>query len=107
MNQKDEAVKAYKNFVNDEKSNTDKASLIHAYLYLANHYSELKQFEEATGFAQKVLELDETKAEAKSILKALANKRSNRQPKDDMEEAIMDLERTAEHIQSEDMDMSS
>lgn len=104
----DNAVASYKNYVNDERSTSEKASLIQAFTYLANYYLEKKNYDEATCYAHKVLELDETKQEAKSILKNIASNRVK--PEDDIGKDIMDLEPEGDILQhdtsGEDMDMS-
>lgn len=76
INERENAVQAYKNFVLDERGNAEKQSLITAFLYLANYYIDLKNYDEATVYAHKILELDETKTEAKSILMEIADGRS-------------------------------
>lgn len=91
MNDKDNAAVAYKNYVLDERSSTEKPSLINAYLYLANHHLDKKDYEEATCFARKVLELDETKPEAKSILMEIAEGRKAKSDVDDSNEVAMDV----------------
>ncbi|KAG5676586.1 hypothetical protein PVAND_006409 [Polypedilum vanderplanki] len=109
LKDQENAVNAYKNYVNDERSNSEKNSLIHAYLYLATYYVEKKNFEDATYYAHKVLEIDETKPEAKSILKTIASSRV-KQEGDDMAEVNMDLEQSnivPQEISGEDMDMST
>lgn len=93
---RENAVMAYKNFVSDERSSTEKTSLSHAYLYLSDHYLQLDNYEEATCYAHKVLELDEGKAEAKAILKSIAIKRSMKNSTDDVDdtdtnEVVMDV----------------
>lgn len=96
--ERENAVQAYKNYVLDERSSTEKASLINAYLYLANYFLDMKNFEEATFYAHKILELDETKTEAKSILMEIADGRGKQTDAVDdlneiaMDESIMDLE---------------
>ena len=104
----DNAVASYKNYVNDERSTSEKASLIQAFTYLANYYFQKKNYDEATCYAHKVLELDETKQEAKSILKNIASNRVK--PEDDIGKDIMDLEPEGDILQhdtsGEDMDMS-
>lgn len=87
---RENAVQAYKNYVLDERSSTEKASLINAYLYLANYFLEMKNFEEATFYAHKILELDETKTEAKSILMEIADGRGKTEAADDLNEIAMD-----------------
>jgi anaphase-promoting complex subunit 8 len=112
MGDQENAVNSYKNYVNDERSSSEKTSLITAFLYLANYYAEKKNYEEATFYAHKVLELDETKQEAKAILKRISSDRAKpEENEDDMTEAIMELEPEADIIQQnetsgEDMDMS-
>lgn len=111
MGDQENAVSSYKSYANDERSTSEKTSLITAYLYLANYYAEKKNYDEATHYAHKVLELDETKQEAKAILKRVSNDRAKPENEvDDMTEAIMDLEPEPDILQNEtsgeDMDMS-
>lgn len=113
LNARESAVNAYQQYVNDERSNNDKNSLIQPYIYLANYYIEKKNYDKATLYAHKVLEQNESNQEAKAILRTISNCRSKQ---DDLTEAVMDLENEndddAELNQEEnsggelDMDMS-
>lgn len=115
---RENAVHAYKNFVLDERSSTEKNSLIHAYLYLGKYFLEMKNYDEATFYAHKVLELNETSADAKSLLKDIQTNRSKQPAADDvntvtMDESIMELETEPEVLQealasdpSDDLEMS-
>lgn len=107
LNERENAINAYKNYVSDDRSINEKTSLIHAYLYLANYYTDKKFFEEATFFAHKVLELDETKPEAKAILKTIATTRQKQDEEDKIADAIMEQSDIVHHETSgEDMEMS-
>lgn len=91
INDRVHAVEAYQNYVQDERSSSEKVSLINAYLYLANYFLDMKNFEEANCYAHKILELDETKTEAKSILKEIADARAKQtEIADDLNEVAMD-----------------
>lgn len=86
------AVKAYKSFVADERSHSDKSQCIQAYLYIANYYLDKDDLEEATYFAHKILEIDETKSEAKDMLKQISNKRGGVKPNEQLNNVDMELE---------------
>ncbi|CRL01320.1 CLUMA_CG014394, isoform A [Clunio marinus] len=91
---RENAVLAYKNFVLDERSKLERSALINAYLYLANYYLDMKNYEDATFYAHKILELDETKPEAKSILKEIADGRGKQlavTPVDTVNEVNMNI----------------
>jgi tetratricopeptide (TPR) repeat protein len=90
LNDRENAVNAYLQFVNDERSINDKNSRISPYIYLANYYIDKKCYEEATTYAHKVLEYSETNQEAKSILKTIASSRVKQE--DDLHNATMELE---------------
>lgn len=91
ISDRENAVQAYQNYVLDERSSTEKVSLINAYLYLANYFLDMKNFEEATFYAHKILELDETKTEAKAILMEIADGRGKQtDAADDLNEIAMD-----------------
>lgn len=85
------AVKAFKSFVSDERSLSDKPACMNAYLYIANYYMDREDLEEATYYAHKILEIDETKIEAKDILRQIANKRGSKQS-EQLNTVDMDLE---------------
>ena len=88
---RENAVQAYKSYVLDERSTNEKQSLINAYLYLANYYLDILNHEEATFYAHKILEIDETKTEAKSILREIADGRVKQtEVIDDLNEVTMD-----------------
>lgn len=70
------AVLAYKNFCADENAIVDKSALCHAYLFLGNYYESIDNFDEASHYVYKCLGHDETKTEAKALLKAIASKRA-------------------------------
>lgn len=88
MEDRENAVMAYKNFCNDERSVNERSSLCAAYLYLSNHYRREENYEEATHYAYKCLELDEAKPEAKAILKQIAVEREKQM----QNEVTMDIE---------------
>lgn len=90
LDDKENAALAFKNYVLDERSTTEKPSLISAYLFLANYHLAKKDYEEASCFARKVLELDETKPEAKSILMEIAEGRKVKSEADNVSEVAMD-----------------
>jgi anaphase-promoting complex subunit 8 len=75
LNDKENAAQAYRIYVLDERSTSEKGSLVTAFLFLAMYALEMKDFEEASCYARKVLEIDETKLEAKAILLEVAEKR--------------------------------
>lgn len=98
INDRENAVQAYKNYVLDDRSSSEKNSLINALIYLANYFLDLKNYDEATFYAHKVIEIDETKTEAKSVLKEIADARAKQiETVEDlhemaMEESNMELE---------------
>lgn len=115
INDRENAVQSYKNYVLDERSSSEKTQLINAYLYLANYFLDIKNYEEATYYAHKILELDETKSEAKSILREIADGRGKllvETPKEmEMDESNMELEPEVAAsketvVSGEDLDMS-
>lgn len=115
MNERENAVNAYKNYVMDERSSAEKTFLINAYLYLANYFVDMKNFDEATCYAHKILEVDETKTEAKSILMEIADARGKQSTAtvEDLNETAMDgsnmdLESIEESVivSGDDCDMS-
>jgi anaphase-promoting complex subunit 8 len=110
LGDRENAVNAYQQYVNDERPNNDKNSLIQPYIYLANYYVEKKNFDKATYFAHKVLEQNESNQEAKAILRTISSSRTKQD--DDMTEAIMELEQEETELIAEensgelDMEMS-
>lgn len=109
MNDRENAAKAYKSFVLDERSTSEKASLISSYLFLANFNLGKKNYEEATFYAHKILEIDETKAEAKTILMEIAESRNLLTESEVLEESNMELEpemSVLEENASSDMELS-
>lgn len=111
MNDRDNAAQAYKSFVLDERSTSEKASLINSYLFLANFNLSKKNYEEATFYAHKILELDETKTEAKGVLMEIAENRGRPAESEvTMEESNMELESAEvsvlEENPSSDLEMS-
>uniref|UniRef100_A0A182J1T8 Cyclosome subunit 8 n=1 Tax=Anopheles atroparvus TaxID=41427 RepID=A0A182J1T8_ANOAO len=74
----EKAVVEYLNFCREEKVVADKSSLCHAYMTLANFYEKRDEFDKATHFAYKCLDYEDTKREAESLLKSIANKRGQK-----------------------------
>lgn len=75
MNEVEHAAAAYNNFVLNEFTSSDRTELSHAYKYLAHYYIKREQLEQANICAQKCLQYDETKEEAKALLRTIAQKR--------------------------------
>ena len=75
MGEYDHAAAAYTDFVTDESRNADRAELSHAYKYLTQYHLKRDQLDEANHYAQKCLQFEETKNEAKAFLKTIAQKR--------------------------------
>ncbi|KFB47820.1 hypothetical protein ZHAS_00015776 [Anopheles sinensis] len=74
----EKAIPVFLSFCRDEKVVADKASLYHAYMTLATHYEKVEDFEKASHFAYKCLDYEDTKREAESLLKSIANKRAHK-----------------------------
>lgn len=75
LGEHDYAAAAYSNFVLDEFRNADRADLSHAYKYLTQYHLKREQLDHANHYAQKCLQFDETKEEAKALLRTIAQKR--------------------------------
>lgn len=90
LNDRENAVNTYLQYVRDDRASNDKNSLIQSFLYLANYYCDKKDYDKASFYAHKVLELNESNAEAKTILKTISSCRSK--GGDDLAEATMELE---------------
>lgn len=75
MNEDDHAAAAYTDFVMDEGRNADRQELSHAYKFLTNYHLRREQLDQANHYAQKCLQFDETKEEAKALLRTIAQKR--------------------------------
>ncbi|XP_043288680.1 cell division cycle protein 23 homolog isoform X2 [Venturia canescens] len=75
LNEDDQAAAAYTDFVMDEFRNADRTELSHAYKFLTNYHLRREQLDQANHYAQKCLQFDETKEEAKALLRTIAQKR--------------------------------
>ncbi|XP_043522486.1 cell division cycle protein 23 homolog isoform X1 [Frieseomelitta varia] len=75
LGEHDHAAAAYTDFVMDEFINADRADLSHAYKYLTQYHLKREQLDHANHYAQKCLQFDETKEEAKALLRTIAQKR--------------------------------
>lgn len=71
----DNAAAAYTNFVMDEFRNAEKHELSHAYKFLTQYHLKRNELDQANHYAQKCLQYDETKEEAKAFLRTIAQKR--------------------------------
>lgn len=60
----------------DEHRNADRSDLSHAYKYLTQYHLKFDQLDQANHYAQKCLQFDETKEEAKALLRSIAHKRA-------------------------------
>lgn len=76
LGEHDQAAAAYTDFVMDEFRNTDKTESSHAYKFLTQYHLKKEQLDQANLYAQKCLEFDETKDEAKVLLRTIAEKRA-------------------------------
>ncbi|XP_076669161.1 cell division cycle protein 23 isoform X1 [Andrena cerasifolii] len=75
LGEHDSAAAAYSDFVMDESRNADRTDLSHAYKYLTQYHIKRDQLDQANHYAQKCLQFDETKEEAKALLRTIAQKR--------------------------------
>lgn len=75
LGEHDHAAAAYTDFVMDEFINADRTDLSHAYKYLTQYHLKREQLDHANHYAQKCLQFDETKEEAKALLRTIAQKR--------------------------------
>ncbi|KAK0080629.1 hypothetical protein PV325_013642 [Microctonus aethiopoides] len=75
LNEEEHAAAAYTDFVIDEFRNADRTELSHAYKFLTQYYLKREELDQANHFAQKCLQFDETKEEAKALLRTIAQKR--------------------------------
>ncbi|XP_034173096.1 cell division cycle protein 23 homolog isoform X1 [Osmia lignaria lignaria] len=75
LGEHDHAAAAYTDFVMDEFRNADRTDLSHAYKYLTQYHLKREQLDQANHYAQKCLQFDETKEEAKTLLRTIAQKR--------------------------------
>ncbi|XP_067625055.1 cell division cycle protein 23 homolog [Eurosta solidaginis] len=102
----DDAVQCYIMYCADERAATDKQSLYHGYMTLANYYENKEQFDKASHYAYKCLESDERKSEAKALLKTIENKRSGKLGSSDGESNSANANVIAADTSSDDdMDM--
>lgn len=76
LGEHDHATRAYTDFVTDEFLSVDRTELSHAYKYLTQYHLKKEQLDEASLYAQKCLQFDETKEEAKVLLRTIAEKRA-------------------------------
>ncbi|XP_046607252.1 cell division cycle protein 23 homolog isoform X1 [Neodiprion virginianus] len=76
LGEQDHAAAAYTDFVMDEHRNADRGELSHAYKYLTTYHLKFDQLDQANHYAQKCLQFDETKEEAKALLRTIAHKRA-------------------------------
>ncbi|XP_077275865.1 cell division cycle protein 23 isoform X2 [Temnothorax americanus] len=76
LGEHDHAAAAYTDFVMDESRSVDRTELSHAYKYLAQYHLKKEQLDQAYHYAQKCLQFDETKEEAKVLLKTISEKRT-------------------------------
>ncbi|KAJ8686394.1 hypothetical protein QAD02_022188 [Eretmocerus hayati] len=75
LGHQDNAAAAYTDFVTDELRNTDRAELSQAYKFLTQYHLKRDELDQANHYAQKCLQYDETKEEAKTFLRTIAQKR--------------------------------
>ncbi|XP_020281647.1 cell division cycle protein 23 homolog [Pseudomyrmex gracilis] len=80
LGEHDNAAAAYKDFVTDEYRGVDRrvesTELSHAYKYLTQYHLKREELDQANHYAQKCLDFDETKEEAKALLRTIAEKRA-------------------------------
>lgn len=76
LGEHDHAAAAYTDFVIDEFRSVDRTELSHAYKYLTQYHLKKEQLDQANHYAQKCLQFDETKEEAKVLLRTIAEKRA-------------------------------
>ncbi|XP_012540153.1 cell division cycle protein 23 homolog [Monomorium pharaonis] len=76
LGEHDHAAAAYTDFVTDEFRSVDRTELSHAYKYLTQYHLKKEQLDQANHYAQKCLQFDETKEEAKVLLRTIAEKRT-------------------------------
>ena len=69
------AAAAYTDFVSDEFKNSDRTELSHAYKFLTQYHLKREELDQANHYAQKCLQYEETKEEAKAFLRTIAQKR--------------------------------
>lgn len=75
LGEHDHAAAAYTDLVMDEFRSVDRTELSHAYKYLTQYHLKREQLDRANHYAQKCLQFDETKEEAKVLLRTISEKR--------------------------------
>lgn len=75
LGESDQAAAAYIDFVADEFRNADRSETSRAYKYLTMYYLKRDQLDQASHYAQKCLQFDDTKEDAKGFLRTIAQKR--------------------------------
>ncbi|XP_011640868.1 cell division cycle protein 23 homolog [Pogonomyrmex barbatus] len=99
LGEHDHAAAAYTDFVMDEFRSVDRTELSHAYKYLTQYHLKKEQLDQANHYAQKCLQFDETKEEAKVLLRTIAEKRAKVEETsmvvDDMNETDPVIEQTS------------
>lgn len=76
LNKPDSAAAAYTDFVTDEFRNVERTEMSHAYKFLTEYHMKKDQLDQANLYAQKYLQFDETKEEAKAFLRQIAQRRA-------------------------------
>lgn len=66
---------------------SDRSDLAQAYQFLANYYNNLNDLEQATLYCKKCLDFEETKEDAKALLRAIAQKRGQEEGQMQVEES--------------------
>ncbi|XP_044008744.1 cell division cycle protein 23 homolog [Aphidius gifuensis] len=74
LNKDEYAAAAYTEFT-DEIKNAERSELSHAYKFLTLYHLRRDQIEQANHYAQKCLQFEETKEEAKTLLRTITEKR--------------------------------
>lgn len=74
------AVPIYIEYCKDERSIVDKVSLARAFITLGNYFEKTNRLNEASQYAYKCLEYDNTKMEAQALLNTIKNKRGQISP---------------------------
>ncbi|XP_020293344.1 cell division cycle protein 23 homolog [Pseudomyrmex gracilis] len=80
LGEHDNAAAAYKDFVTDEYRGIDRrvesTELSHAYKYLTQYHLKREELDRANHYAQKCIDFDEIKEEAKALLRTIAEKKT-------------------------------
>ncbi|KAJ9577237.1 hypothetical protein L9F63_006211, partial [Diploptera punctata] len=79
LQEQNQAAAAFTEYVTENEASRDKGEMSQAYRYLANYYVKKNQVDEAYKYALKALEFEETKEEAKALLKTIAQRRSEQE----------------------------